>query len=258
MDHATDLLTAIRRYIDDDLSHYTESIVEAFSDSDPVFTRQKYGEFFWHCASTVPGWLAQVVLANAQAESEGSAKLLLLWETVGYNKEIEAKVRLHAIDESRHSRLFLQLAQLAFPFLFDPSDLEQINTLLPDVRKIEWKKADHQISEDLLIDHLVQMNIGEIRTRIHMKLLAPVIHAFAPEENKPRVQQILLGLLMDEVRHIGYTANLMEKWARSGDADLIRQLYKQRLQEFHLITIQQTEAAVRDFGQGRFPELLEI
>ncbi|MGX4585338.1 hypothetical protein [Paenibacillus chitinolyticus] len=260
MDHVEDVLTAVRNYIDDDLSHYTNSLITAFELTDPVFTREKYSEFFWHCASTVPGWLANVVLANATAESEGSTKLFNLWKTVNYNKEVEDGVLFHAKDESRHSHLFIKLVELAFPYLLDTSEIEQLKRSLPDIRKQEHQKIDHHTQEELLIDHLVQMNIGEIRTRIHMQLLAPVIHAFAPIENKQKVKRILRGLVRDEVRHIGYTAKLMEKWSQNSKVDrkLIKNLYQKRLKDFNLITIQETEASVRSFGQGRFPELLEI
>jgi hypothetical protein len=164
----------------------------------------------------------------------------------------------HAKDESRHSRLFLELSRVAFPTAVDDSLVQRLDEALPDVRRRTPQKSAVRIPGELLIDHLVQMNIGEIRTRIHVQLLAPVVHALAPPEGRRRVRQILDGLVLDEVRHIGYTARLMERWASSGDAQLVRDLYAERLQDFHRITIEETESAVRAYGQGRFPELLEI
>lgn len=69
---------------------------------------------------------------------------------------------------------------------------------------------------------------------------------------------MLEGLGLDEVRHIGYTAKLMEAWCREGAAERIADLYARRLHEFHAITVEQTEAAVRDYGEGRYPDLLEV
>ena len=51
---------------------------------------------------------------------------------------------------------------------------------------------------------------------------------------------------------------LMEGWARDGDADYITRLYRGRLRTFNQITVAQTEAAVHKYGQGQFPDLLEI
>lgn len=258
MNLADDVLEAVRGHLALDVPHYSDSLRAAFEATDPVFGRPRYSEFFWHCASTVPGWLAEVTLANAAAESHGSLKLFQLWQTVNYNAELEKLVLVHAKDESRHSRLFVDLVELAFPRSSVPAVLARLRETLPDVRRAEPIKQIKLTSEEILIDHLVQMNIGEIRTREHMNLLAPAIHAFAPTENRAQVRKILEGLARDEVRHIAYTAELMERWCTDGQSARVAALYRQRLHDFNVITVQQTEGAIRDFGHGRFPDLLEL
>jgi hypothetical protein len=252
------LLEAVRTLVNADLPIYSDSLTAAFSECDPVFTRDGYCDFFWHCASTVPGWLAQVILANAEAESQGSAKLLKLWERVDYNAVVEKEILIHGKDESRHSRLFLDLVQLSFPGVADEAFIAGLRSSLPDIRKREYAKTGTVLAETALIDALVQMNIAEIRTRIHIELFAPLIYGLTPAENRESCVRILRGLARDEVRHVGYTARLMEQWAQAGSSNLIRELYTRRLRDFHAITIAQTEGAVRAFGQGRFPELLEV
>ncbi len=257
-DYVEDVLQAVHQHVDDDLPLYTDSLKAAFDRVQPVFARRQYAELFWHCSSTVPAWIAKVVLANAKAESEGSAKLFQLWTQVDGNACAEEQILAHADDESRHSRIFLRLTELAFPGTISRADMQRFEGELPDVRRLAREKALVRVSERFLIDHLVQMNIGEIRTRLHMHLFAPVIHACAPEENKRAVRRLLEGLVRDEVRHIGYTARLMESWARDGSAELIRNLYVGRLHAFNEITVDQTRFAVRSYGQGRFPDLLQI
>lgn len=256
--HADEVLPSVRELLQKDLPFYTDSLRRAFSSCDAVFTRAGYAEFFWHCASTVPGWLPLVVLANARAESKGSAKLLRLWEGTHSNEKVEKQVLVHAKDESRHSRVFLRLVNLVFPKAVDPAVTLSLDSDLPDIRRVEHRKAERCLSEDALIDHLVQMNIGEIRTRLHMHLLAPVLYAFAPAESKDEVKRILISLERDEVRHIAYTADLMEDWAGHGDANYIERLYVERLRQFHLITLEETESAASAYGGGLFPDLLEI
>ena len=219
--------------------------------------RPRYAEFFWHCATTVPGWLARVVLANAVAESDGSLKLLHLWEGVDYNESVEGHVLAHARDESRHSRIFLRLAKAAFPRHVHDNEVGHLDSTLPDVRRGDLTKGE-RIDEGQLIDHLVQMNIGEIRTRLHMHLFAPAIFAFAPAAAKPTVEKVITSRVRDEIRHIGYTARLLERWAASGERERIAELFRRRLHDFHVFTVRQTEAAVANHGQGRFPDLLEI
>ncbi len=255
---ATDVLDAVRGFADQDLPFYTESVSRAFADCDPVFTRPGYAQFFWHCASTVPGWLAKVVLSNAEAESHGSAKLLALWERVEYDEHVERQILVHGRDESRHSRLFLELTELVFQDLVDPGFVDVLRTSLPDIRGVEYHKVGRPLDESALIDALVQMNIGEIRTRVHLQMFAPVLYALAPPEHQQSVERILRGLARDEIRHIGYTAALLESWAGDGADELVRDLFSERLRDFNLITISQTEDSVRAFGQGRFPQLLEV
>jgi len=257
-DYLARLLEVVREYVDDDLPHYSHALTGAFAEVEPVFARPRYAEFFWRCATTVQGYAASVVLANGPAEAEGSEKLFALWQGVDYNRRAEEQILEHARDESRHSHLFVRLTERAFPRFLTPSAGERFEERLPDVRRRPLAKSDLTIPEDHLVDHLVQMNIGEIRTRLHMHLFAPIVFGLTPPDNRKAVRRILEGLVRDEVKHIGYTAKLMEDWSRDGFADRIRRLYVGRLRTFNAITVRQTESAVRAHGRGDFPDLLEI
>ncbi len=251
-------LELARHHAGTDLCIYTDCVRSAFEEVDPIFVRHRYSEFFWHCASTVPGWLPQVVLGNCQAESDGSAKLLDLWQHVNFNESIEDQVLFHARDEARHARIFVQLAEACFPATFPHSFLSNYRATLTKIEKRKLVKSDSPIDGTLLIDHLVQMNMGEIRTRLHMELLAPVLYAFAPPENKKQVEDILEGLASDEVVHIGYIANILEEMCQSGDTKRVQEIYVERLRDFNEFTRDQTESAIAQFGNGLFPDLLEI
>lgn len=251
-------LELVRAHTGDDLPRYTESVRYAFSQVAPIFVRPRYGEFFWHCCSTVPGWLPQVVLGNAQAESDGSTKLLSLWQQVNYNKEIEDRVLLHAIDEARHSRLFVKMVDMSFPGVFDDGLIGDYRKSLARIDKSKLSKSTAPIEETELIDHLVQMNMGEIRTRLHMELIAPALLAFTPPDSKDELTRRLEGLAHDEIVHIGYIASILERMCEDGDGELVRSLYVRRLHDFNQLTRDQTEPALANFSAGRFPDLLEI
>ncbi|SDD78966.1 hypothetical protein [Actinokineospora iranica] len=257
-DYLDQLLDVVREHTDDDLPFYTDAVTAAFSDAVPVFARPRYVEFFWRCATTVPGYAARAVLANGPAESEGSEKLFRLWRSVHHDTAAADQILHHARDEAAHSRLFVRLTETAFPGFLSPESGDRLEWSLPDVRARPLVKTENPIPQEHLIDHLVQMNIGEIRTRLHMHLFAPVVFGLTPKRNKATTRRILEGLVRDEVRHIGYTAALMEGWARDGAAERIRRLYSGRLAIFNRITVEQTEAAVRDHGRGEFPDLIEL
>jgi hypothetical protein len=257
-DYLDTMLDVVREYVDDDLPHYSDALRAAFDDVQPVFARPRYAEFFWHCATAVPGYAASVVLANGPAEAEGSEKLFALWQGVDYDERAEQQILEHARDESRHSHLFVRLTETSFPGFLPLATSRRFEERLPDVRRRPLSKSAETVHEGDLIDHLVQMNIGEIRTRLHMHLFAPIVFGMTPADKRKTARRILEGLVRDEVKHIGYTARLMEGWARDGAADRIRRLYAGRLRTFNGITVRQTESAVRAHGRGEFPDLLEI
>ena len=181
--------SALRQYVRDvSPEDYLARLLE------PVFARPRYAEFFWRCATTVQGYAASVVLANGPAEAEGSEKLFALWQGVDYNRRAEEQILEHARDESRHSHLFVRLTERAFPRFLTPSAGARFEERLPDVRRRPLAKSDLTIPEDHLVDHLVQMNIGEIRTRLHMHLFAPIVFGLTPPDNRKAVRRILEGL----------------------------------------------------------------
>jgi hypothetical protein len=55
-------------------------------------------------------------------------------------------------------------------------------------------------------------------------------------------------LRLDEGRHIGYTAALIEEFASRGQADAVKRLMQERLSEFNAITNE-------DLGRGAFDAL---
>lgn len=252
---AREVAATIAEGTGEEYPHYFECLFRAFDEFDPVFSRERYAEFFYHCAG-VPGWLANTLLANANVESDGSAKLLGLWEQLEHGNFAERDVWEHARDEAGHSRIFVSLAGLVFPELGDPLLQGIRKGLIRIPRSLEKKAAT--INQPLLLDHLVQMNLGEIRTRVHMHLFAPVLFAIARPEHKTRVEEIVTRLHADEVRHIGYTARLLELACQNGDRELISGLFRRRLHDFHCLTVRQTEGTVRKYSQGMFPDLLEI
>lgn len=253
-----EILGQLKGFSNHDLSQYSVILRNAFKQIDPVFTKPKYIDFFWHCASTVPGWIEEVVLANADAESEGSRKLLDLWQSTTVDAEIEDAILFHARDESRHSHLFVKLVSVAFPNSRTPAHLRQIRDGLTKINPHHLVKNDTSISNLELLDHLIQMNMGEIRTLVHMHFLGPVIYTMAPEPYKEKVHDILQGLAKDEVVHIGYTSKLIEDWCSDNNYQAATQLYNQRLMDFHKLTVAQTTDTIKKYGQNEYPALLEI
>lgn len=252
------ILRSLKSQQDSPLTAYEGILRESFAAVDPVFTRDGYVDFFWHCALTVPGWIPSVVLANAEAESDGSKKLVRLWQSSSSGAKIDEEILFHARDEMRHSHVFVKTARLAFPAAISADSSHRTMGRLNKIRPEDLVKRSDLIGDDELLDHLIQMNMGEIRTLIHMHFLGPVIFELTPECNKERVARIIRGLANDELVHIGYTSEIIEDWCESGDRSKARTLYERRLSDFHRFTISQTEDSVSMYGAGRFPTLLDV
>jgi hypothetical protein len=80
------------------------------------------------------------------------------------------------------------------------------------------------------------MNIAEIRTRIHHLLQRPMLLAHCAPERHRRLGRVLDALLLDETRHIAYTAALIEECAQRGQADPVKRLMAERLSDFNVLT----------------------
>jgi hypothetical protein len=86
------------------------------------------------------------------------------------------------------------------------------------------------------IDDFIQMNIAEIRTTIHHLMQRPALAAHAPARNRDGMTPILDSLLRDELRHVAYTAKLIERLSQSAARPDLRALIRKRLRDFNQIT----------------------
>src|SRR3989338_3923768 len=90
-----------------ELASYARLLRVACSESPPPFGMKWYGEKYRSLACE-PEWLARSLVLNAEKEAAGSEAL---WHLAGSiaQQDISHKVRLHAIDESRHAKLYILL-----------------------------------------------------------------------------------------------------------------------------------------------------
>lgn len=188
---------------------YSRLLERTFERTPPPFSERWYGDRYrqW---SADPLWLANSLVANAAKEGDGSRKL---WSLVARaaDEEISESVRLHAIDESRHAKLYLRMLDLAFPGAAEGELRDELAALSPGYGPHDFPERQPASPEEWVLDELIQMNIGEIRTRVHQMLMRPVITLHCPPENLPRLTRILDSILADETKHIAYTARLIER-----------------------------------------------
>lgn len=214
---------------------YAACLRKACESDPPPFGLQWYGEKFRGLASD-PSWLAMSLVQNAQVEGDGSRKL---WNLAGRTRDIVIadNIRRHAVDESRHALLYIAMTRTAFPQALGTALEEMLCDVSPNYSSHDVPAALEASSDDWVLDELIQMNIGEIRTRINQLLLRPMVQAHAALEARPILQRLLDALLLDETRHIAYTAKLIEAAAAGGRRSFVENVMARRLRDFNEITI---------------------
>lgn len=240
---ADDTVAALRAADTEPLPQYEASLRAACEASPPPFGMAWYGETYRSVASD-PAWLALSLIANAEKEAEGSRKL---WSLVARTADpaVAEAVRVHAVDESRHALLYIAMCDLVFPDAMDPELRAHADGLSPRYSMRDVPPPEPPSSAEQVIDELIQMNIGEIRTRIHQLLMRPVIHAYCAPERRDRLMRVLDSLLADETKHVQYTARLIDAAAGAGHQELVREVTRQRVHEFNQITMDEV-------GEARF------
>jgi hypothetical protein len=232
-------VNALRSHGGDAWPSYRHAFITACRKSPPPFGAGDYGDIYRH-AATDPYWLATSLMTNAAREGEGAGQL---WDLAACTPDaaVAGQIRLHAIDESRHARAYIAMLDLTFPGAVDDEFHAQLATLSPGYTS-HGPMQPHDgspFAHPITVDDLIQMNIAEIRTRVHHLLQRPMLLAHCAVERRDRLLRILDALLFDETRHIAYTAALIEGFARNGGADRVNRLMQERLSDFNAITTEE-------------------
>lgn len=229
-------LSSLRELGESPLTHYQAALVEACDKLPPPFGRSYYGELYRSIAVN-PHWMAFSLITSAEREGDGANRLWSLAASTA-NPSVSAQVKQHAIDESRHSRWYITLLNLTFPEAVEESLRPHLQAFSPGYSQSKPLKAieGSPFSHFVTLDDLIQMNIAEIRTRIHHLLQRPAILAHCPTETRAQVTTILDSLLLDETRHVAYTAKLIEQFALNQQEEVVRKLMIERLSDFNDIT----------------------
>lgn len=215
---------------------YRRALVAGCNALAPPFGKQDYIDLYRKNALD-PDWVAVSLIASSVGEGKGACHL---WDMAACTRDsnVSSQIKEHAIDEARHSRAYLKLLEIVFPEVLDEQLGAKAHELVPNLNKTTLLTARDgaPFAISATVDELIQMNIGEIRTRIHQFIQRPVLLAYCPPHQRRRVKRILDSLLLDETRHIAYTAQLIENAAQESGDELVIDLMHERLRDFNEIT----------------------
>lgn len=225
---------------------YEDALRSACAESPPPYGMADYGDLFRSLARDVD-WMATSLVANAGAEGDGANRL---WNIAASttSANVSKAIKRHAIDESRHAAWYISILTLVFPDAADDELRSQLESLSPDFRPSQQPAAeiDSPWAYNATLDDLIQMNIAEIRTRIHHLLQRPFLMAYCRPEKRHALNRLLDRLLSDETKHIAYTAELIEGHLGAEPHRSGKSLFHERICDFNDVTY-------REMNDARFP-----
>jgi hypothetical protein len=237
-------MTAVCKIIEDKLPalpierpRYWSSFVKTCTEVNPPFGQAWYGDLFRQSALDL-NWLCRLLVINAQKEAFGACQL---WKLAGRidDESFSEKVRLHAIDESRHANFYIAMLELTFPNVATPDQSAELRKISPEFNPSDFPARSPASSEIEILDEIIQMNIGEVRTLINQMLLRPVLEVIAPNETKDKLLGLVDSLGRDELAHVKYTAEIIDEMFQQGD---VTSLMIERAIEFSKITCDEVGA----------------
>jgi hypothetical protein len=219
----------------EDVGSYLMYLEAAVASEPPPFFAAEYGESFRAQVGN-PVWVIQSLISNAIKEGEGSRDLALIADSCA-SAGLYSDLAEHVTDEAKHCRMYVSLIDTVFPTAVPDHVREAIVSKYPPARYS--RQPGTQIGDWKLLDYLIQINLGEIRTRLHQKLMEPVLEAYCPDDNKDRLCSTLCALASDECCHIRYTASRIGALAREFRSIDVQALFSRRVEEFNLYTLRE-------------------
>lgn len=225
---------------------YFAALDKALKEEPPPFDTQDYSDIYRE-ASADGQWMAISLITNAEREGDGAKRLWSL-ATCSDDVDVQQQLKSHAVDESRHALLYLALLDLTFPNAVTSSFRLELDQLSPrySVEQKLFAVEGSPYARKPTIDDFLQMNIAEIRTAIHHVMQRSAIAKHCPPGNLRRITSIQDSLLQDELKHVAYTAVLIERIALKTNWDKVSSLFIRRLRDFNQITTKELGEKVFD------------
>jgi len=225
---------------------YRQTLKQACEKFPPPFGAAEYGDVY-RAAAADPAWLAVSLLTNAEHEGDGAQRL---WSLTACTEDpvVATLLKQHAIDESNHAKIYLRMVDLVFDGVIEPGFRAQLDGVSPGYTRAmtPLPQEGSPFAHPITLDDLIQMNIAEIRTTIHHLLQRPMLRAHCPTDRRENLLRLQNRLLREELRHVAYTAKLIEGYSEEVGCDAVAALFGERMLDFNEVTRAELEQRVFD------------
>ena len=225
-----------------------ENIIQHCFTENPPFAQDWFGRRYFELARNSE-WFANSLVANSTLEGYGSTQIWKFSNKVK-NEHYATGLRNHAIDESKHSSMFIKMLEHTFPGIeYDQETRKALDEIQPRFTKNKPPPLEEYEPEELLLDHdaldeLIQVHITEIRALVLQFLLRPVLLTYAPDNKVKLLEKFSDVLISDEARHIRYTAEFFEDAANSGNKDFLFSAFEKHVGTFNDLTLEELEQEI--------------
>lgn len=208
----------------ENLDNYSKAFRAACSSNPPPYAKAWYGQLFRELACN-PEWFANLLVANAHMEGYSSKQIWDYSQSIA-DAELANNIRLHALDEARHSKIFPKMLNLTFPEALDEELSFKLKQLSPDL--MQWHSSGVAsvsntplMTEQQVLNTLIQINIFETQALLLQYLLRPPLLAHSSSDVHSRLLRFCSSLIADEIKHIKYTALYIERAMLRGHEEYI-------------------------------------
>jgi hypothetical protein len=245
MNHLAELtFSYLQRYGCSITEDYKKLLKAATSVHLPPYGMAWYGNKYREQARDVD-WFANSLILNSYEEGNGSRQVWELSQKTA-NQDFAQLIRNHSIDESRHSKMFAILVDILFPTSIEIETRRQVKAFSPGYSSsnhpsIQAKSLVNVLSEKLMMDQLIMVNLLEIRALVLQLLLRPVLQAYAKPAELEKVTRMSDQFIYDETQHIAYSAHCICEYYQCGDQDWLKEQMIERQETVNNLFFKETE-----------------
>jgi hypothetical protein len=224
---------------------YSKILKHCFMQAPPPYAKNWFERRYFELARD-PEWFANSLVANSALEGYGSTQVWNFSNRMYCDQYIDA-VQRHALDESRHSTMFVSMLDLTFPGIeLDSATRERLHAMQPRYSVFNPPPGGRfdlldRMTEGETFNELVGIHLTEIRALVLQLLLRPVLQAYAPMQSQKRLRMFSDSLIRDEAMHIDYCAEIFEELALAGHVDYLVHLFETRVSDFNDVTMIELE-----------------
>jgi ribonucleotide reductase beta subunit family protein with ferritin-like domain len=195
----------------DRLVRYGTALRRACEDNPPPYGQAWFGrQFRQYCKDATR--FARLLASDAHMEGYSAGRIWEFAESVE-DPALSAALFTHAADEARHSRVFGHLLTTLFPAGASDDVRRTLAGFAPRLSLHDRRAAPARDAptDDELLSSVIMINLYETKALVLERLLHPVLLAYATDATRPKVESAILAILRDEVAHIRYTAEYVDR-----------------------------------------------